>query len=139
LSNLEDLFFFPLGVSHPDHLIIREIGLYLLGKGCKILFYEDMPYLNCGLYDLSRFYACMGEAGFRPVSVCIDFEEKLAVLQLYDSQVSYEWLKDIMNYSYCTRDGQYYERYWEPGQEAVARRERLFDTAQWTRTVGEAG
>jgi LmbE family N-acetylglucosaminyl deacetylase len=112
--NKTDLFFFPIGLHHPDHILIRDLGIDLLRKGLNINFYEDMPYLTFGGYEKREFYRTVSEKGLIPESENIDFQKKSSLLLKYESQVSDSWLKDIMNYSYNVENNSYQERWWKP-------------------------
>jgi len=50
LVSPETHFFAPLAGSklwrHPDHIIVREVGKFLLGQGKKVSFYADVPYMQ---------------------------------------------------------------------------------------------
>jgi len=106
--------FFPLGFGHPDHKIVKEIGLGLLDRGYEVSFYEDLPYAAYGDYDYEERYSFLKREGLEPVLVEIDIGQKLETLKLYASQMSEEWLTGIRNYAYCLSNNKFYERYWQP-------------------------
>lgn len=114
LINKNDCYFFPLGLDHPDHILVREMGIDFLKKGFNILFYEDMPYLTSGKYDKREFYNAITKMGLVPEETFIDFEMKRSLLFKYESQVSHSWIKDMMNYSYNIERNSYVERWWKP-------------------------
>jgi LmbE family N-acetylglucosaminyl deacetylase len=114
MMNMEDCYFFPLGLGHPDHELIRDIGIELIKKKYNVLFYEDMPYLAYQFTPKSDFYNLMKQRDLVPQHCFIDFDRKRSLLLKYTSQMSNLWLKDIMNYSYSIRDNAYLERWWKP-------------------------
>jgi LmbE family N-acetylglucosaminyl deacetylase len=119
LVNLESTYLFPLGcLENADHHYLNSVGLNLMHKGYKVGFYEDMPYYACGYYDYSSIYEASVSKGLKPELIKIDFEEKCELLKLYQSQVSFLWLKDLKNYSYSLIDNAFYERVWLPKADA---------------------
>lgn len=110
--SLEDSFFFPLGIDHPDHLIINRIGNSFTNNGYNIFYYEDMPYFSWGNFDYKKAYSDQIRCKM-PVLEKINYEEKTEVLKIYSSQVTKAFLKSIRTYSYNLADNNYYERYWK--------------------------
>jgi len=106
------ILIFPVGLQHPDHLLIREIGVSLLEAGRTIAFYEDLPYMSCGDIDFHEFCKTIKDKGFKPRSNAIDMNAKIGILHEYRTQISESWLRDIRNYSYNIPDDRYYERCW---------------------------
>ena len=49
LASPDSHFFVPLAMgnlwSHPDHIMVREVGVLLLSRGEKVSFYADVPYM----------------------------------------------------------------------------------------------
>ncbi len=71
-----DKVFFPLGIDHPDHIIVAEIGKELSKKRKGVFFYEDFPYsLN---YRRNK--------GLPVKKVCVDIDKKIDLASLYSSQ-----------------------------------------------------
>lgn len=109
--------FFPLGLGkwrHPDHVITREIGLSLLMDGFKVAIYEDLPYctqVDSGTIN-GRFF---DNIEFTPVYEEIDIENKIRLLEYYQSQMSPKWLTTARDYSFSLRNNRAHERYWLPG------------------------
>ena len=110
--NKEDIIFFPIGIGHPDHERIREVGISLFYMGFNTLFYEDMPYI--AHYDYHTLFHLTQRKGFEAETLSICLEKKLSLARIYKSQVSDQWLKDIKNYAYNLEDNKFYERFWKP-------------------------
>lgn len=104
--------FFPLGLGHPDHLMIRDIGMNLLLDHYNIWFYEDMPYMAYQELLPDVMYNMIAGLGLTPVITPINFHRKLDVLKCYRSQLSAAWLQAITNFSYGVSDNNFYERCW---------------------------
>jgi hypothetical protein len=104
--------FFPLGLGHPDHLLIRNIGLSLLRKQYNIWFYEDMPYMAYQEMLPDVLYEFIMGIGMEPSSTSIDLHKKIEILKNYRSQLCDAWLQSITNYAYSPADNTYYERIW---------------------------
>lgn len=110
----EDLIMFPIGINHPDHLLVSNLGWKLLKRGYNIAFFEDMPYFAFGGFYLDDLYATILKKELECQSVAIDYKRKVEILQFYESQISPVWIKDMMNYSYNMLDNKFYERFWIP-------------------------
>jgi LmbE family N-acetylglucosaminyl deacetylase len=108
----DDLLYFPIAISHPDHIITRRIGMELMKMGYNVAFYEDMPYVAFSEYFFDNDFKLTSDLGFVPHVVPIDVHQKLNIIKNYSSQVTATWLKDIKNYSYSLVDNKYYERIW---------------------------
>lgn len=107
-----DSCFFPVGLGHPDHIIVREIGLKLWKEGYNVCFYEDLPY--AALMDLGRerLSEMLTSRHLEPVIVPIDIAAKLDAVSLYESQTSAIWMESICNYSFDPATNSHHERYW---------------------------
>jgi hypothetical protein len=112
----EDTVFFPLGLDHVDHIIIRQIGLSFLTKGYNTIFYEDLPYAAFGDFDYKERHDLITRRHLSPQLMEIDIEKKLSYLKSYETQVCDSWLKDIKNYSYSLKENKFYERFWQPSK-----------------------
>jgi LmbE family N-acetylglucosaminyl deacetylase len=110
----DDTCYFPLGFGHPDHTIARTAGIKLFNQRFNVFFYEDMPYAAFGDYNYQEQCNFLLNNGLTPGFEEIDIEAKIEALQLYGSQVSYDWLKGIKNYSYNAFENSFFERYWQP-------------------------
>jgi LmbE family N-acetylglucosaminyl deacetylase len=113
-ASTNDTIFFPLGINHLDHVLVRNVGIEMLKDGFSVLFYEDLPYSAAAQFDYQERYNTICHFGLTPLFQEIDIESKLNNLKLYASQVSPGWLRDIKNYAYSVKDNKYYERYWQP-------------------------
>lgn len=109
--NSEDLFFFPMGILHPDHLLICRLSEKFIGKSYNIFYYEDMPYLSWGKSEFKEVYK-NENVNKSPLFEKIDFVQKAEILKYYRSQVLDDWFNYMMAYSYNNVDNEYYERYW---------------------------
>jgi len=109
--NFDDVFFFPLGVGHVDHVLIHEISVKFIDKGYNISYFEDMPHLSWGNLEYKSFYDSQTKTKF-PVCEKINFTRKADIAKRYKSQVTGEWINSIKTYAYNQLDNEYYERYW---------------------------
>lgn len=107
-----DVIFFPMGLEHPDHQRVREIGISLFYSGFRALFYEDMP--DAAKYDYKILLPLAQRRGFYPELVSIDMEEKVALTRFYKNQHDEEGIKDLKNYAYNLGENKFYERFWKP-------------------------
>lgn len=112
--NVSDICIFPLGLQHPDHILVREIGVELLKDNYSVFFYEDMPYMADSDYDFHDFVISLENLGLTSFCQTIDINKKKSLLSLYRSQVSQSWIRSIVNYSYNPSSNQFYERFWKP-------------------------
>lgn len=119
ISKENDTLLFPLGLVHPDHVAIREIGVELLCKGFEVFFFEDMPYVSFAGYNYHYLYSQVSHRGFEPQTVAINIHEKIYASKLYSSQVCNRWLKDMNMYAYDVKDNNYYERIWRPKNQKL--------------------
>ena len=71
----DDCWFFPLALEHPDHILIREIGEKFLREGYNIIFYEDMPYMSFGKYQLHNIHNHIQKRGLLSSSRKINFKK----------------------------------------------------------------
>lgn len=111
--NTRDSFFFPIGINHPDHLLIQRLCKRFLNKAYNIFFYEDLPYFSWGEFDYRHAFS-VHQKKKSPVLVKIDFEKKVSLLKkAYASQISDAFLKSMRSYAYNKTDNEYYERYWK--------------------------
>jgi LmbE family N-acetylglucosaminyl deacetylase len=87
ISSLEAVFF-PLGISHPDHILIAKIGMEIFNqlreKKVQFYFYEDFPFL-CNFPTRGTFFW----KNFTPIYVPIDEEifVKIKMVMAYKSQL----------------------------------------------------
>ncbi len=109
-----DICVFPLGLQHPDHVLIREIGVEMHKDNYNVFFYEDMPYMADSDYNFHEFDILLQGLGLSQFCRTIDIEKKKSILKSYSSQVAPGWIKDIVNYSYNVTDNKFYERFWKP-------------------------
>jgi len=113
--NFYDTLFFPIGISHPDHYIIGEIGRILSEENFKIIYYEDLPYFaRHGATGRSQIYDQLIKCNLKPKTIPINIQDKLEAIRIYKTQVSQEWINDIENYSYSLTDNNHFERLWIP-------------------------
>lgn len=108
----DSIYFFPAGIEHPDHVLLKEIGLDLLTKGNNIIFYEDMPYVARNQENLDALIDSMHSFGFCSKAKEINFARKKEALNEYGSQISTEWLDQIEKYSYDPQLRKYFEYFW---------------------------
>ncbi|MGA2435075.1 MAG: PIG-L family deacetylase [Bryobacteraceae bacterium] len=94
-------------IIHPDHLIIHNIALELKNEGYKVKWYEELPYVDWGGFNVKKL-----EKVYYYELIPIDIFKKLSVLRLYSSQVTIEWLNIIKKYSHFLVPFQSYERIW---------------------------
>lgn len=106
LAHHEGLFLAPLGCGdHIDHRIVHRSVLQFLQHNDRfaIGFYEDLPY--AGLLAESEILAhvsATGDPRLRPVWVSGSIEQKMALIEVYESQleqddfdaVSYHWTRN---------------------------------------------
>lgn len=111
----DDIILFPVGISHPDHQAVGEVGRILSAENFNIIFYEDLPYF-ARYNDISRsqIYNQLKKRELISKTIQIDIEKKIDAVRLYKTQVSLDWINDIANYSYCLSDNTYHERLWIP-------------------------
>jgi LmbE family N-acetylglucosaminyl deacetylase len=139
--------FFPLAMgelrTHADHIIARQIGLFLLKDGYDIRFYEDLPYFYGENLrgKISDFFQTIKKQGVSflkekhamqvdeslfsindyfkeikliPVTEEIDIDEKVKILGFYESQMEADWLAGVRRHALSSEDNKYYETYWKP-------------------------
>jgi len=145
--NKDSTIFFPLAMGeirvHADHIIIRQIGLFLLKDGYDVRFYEDLPYCY---FDNQRakspdFFQTIKkqdvsflkekhalrvdeslfgindhftEIKLVPVTEEIDVDEKVKLLGYYESQMEARWIEKVRRHAFSSEDNKYYETYWKP-------------------------
>lgn len=106
--------YFPLAMGkwvHPDHAITNSLGLSLLKKNFNIAIYEDLPYCaHTNAEDINNHLSNKME--FMPVYENIDIDKKIKLLEIYQSQMSKEWLQTVLDYGLSLRKGTAHERYW---------------------------
>jgi LmbE family N-acetylglucosaminyl deacetylase len=111
LVGKNDLIFFPLGLCHPDHVLVSTIGFRFMRRGYQTLFYEDLPYAAFN-------HAEMQELGRRkhlqrcPVDIAI--HDKINVLSMYRSQMSPSWIENVTDHAFDLASGRYREYVWIP-------------------------
>jgi len=110
--------FFPLGIDHPDHCVVRNIGNELMPEGYRISFYEDLPYVARKLGSGALVKSKALEQGLRSSAVEIDISKKIASVKAYESQVSEEWLTDLYDYSSNTEGTGYFEYFWSESRHS---------------------
>jgi len=75
--------FFPLGINHPDHILLNKVGekIAVLYPDIKVYFYEDFPYASKNHPENNKY---------QPFYVNIDSEinNKLDLILTYQSQLS---------------------------------------------------
>ncbi len=109
-----DHIFFPMGLDHPDHVVAHKIGLRFQEAGYQVLLYEDLPYAATENEKHLAQYNTLHQMDFEPVAHVIDIDEKLELLKLYASQVSYTWLNQVQKYAQSLEKNKSCERYWKP-------------------------
>lgn len=110
--NKKDSFFFPLGIDHPDHILVKKLSSFFINKGYKIYFYEDLPYFSWGGFDYQKSYViCSKDKS--PELVKINFEQKASFVKKYGSQINETFIENMRAYAYNKADNYYYERYWK--------------------------
>ncbi|WP_268225681.1 PIG-L deacetylase family protein [Sinomicrobium oceani] len=107
-----EICLFPLGQKHPDHILIGQLGSWLVGMGYKIYFYEDLPYVARNVHDYQSTFKKMKVLGYKPKLIPIDINKKTSLLKFYKSQMSDEWLDCVKSYGYNLIDNKFYERIW---------------------------
>lgn len=111
--NKDATIYFPIGINHFDHILVREIGKELIDEyNYNIHFYEDLPYI-AHMSNFQDFYKVIEENSVNPYWEKIDIKSKIEILKNYKSQVEESWLKLINLYSYSPKDNHYYERFWK--------------------------
>ena len=110
--NKKDLFFFPIGIIHEDHKTLGNICKPLIDEDLMAFFYEDLPYYGWGRSDYKKDYLSFKEK-YTPVVRKINFDEKAALIQKYESQIIQSFLNSMRAYAYHMNEDQYYERYWK--------------------------
>jgi glycosyltransferase involved in cell wall biosynthesis/LmbE family N-acetylglucosaminyl deacetylase/SAM-dependent methyltransferase len=113
--------YFPLSLAeHVDHRILFLVGVYLIKKGARVLFYEEWPYVES--YSLQKSipdWSCQ--------MIDIDLETKIRSVRLYKSQIkglggSEQVLSDkVRRFSTQAGKGKPKERYWSVSQMAARR------------------
>jgi LmbE family N-acetylglucosaminyl deacetylase len=111
IINQDDMFFFPIGIEHPDHLLIHRLSFKYLNQGIKMFYYEDMPYFSFGKIEYQRLSELCGTK-CDPILQKFNLAKKRRSLEEYRSQVDENWFLTMMPYSYNILDDSYYERYW---------------------------
>jgi LmbE family N-acetylglucosaminyl deacetylase len=107
----DEICFFPLGLSHPDHVLIREIGFALKEEGYLVLFYEDLPYVFSADSSVQNL---VESKQLESASIMIEMESKLEAIKVYRSQIPHEWIRDVIYHSYDAPSNSYKERFWKP-------------------------
>lgn len=110
-SEKDPEFFLPLGLVHPDHVLMREVTACLLRSGRRVSLYEDLPYASNEFSAYQKRADAVAKAGFKPHLQPIDIHWKLRLARYYRSQTSAAWLESIRSFAYHP-DEVYYERYW---------------------------
>jgi hypothetical protein len=79
-------FFAPLAGSkiwrHPDHIMIRDVGKYLLNQGKKVSFYADIPYMQMPRRPSARYINRMSQRASKLIGTNISVE--VSELSPYD-------------------------------------------------------
>jgi len=104
--------FFPLGFSHGDHILIRDIGNRITTQFESIHFYEDMPHVCWANIDFPDFFKLEAQNKSAVINE-IDFSRKVSLLGTYGSQLEQTWLNLMKSYSYNMQHENYFERYWD--------------------------
>ncbi len=115
--NSEDLFFFPIGIEHEDHILISELAKNFANESFNIFYYEDMPYISWGGNNEKESFKIQ-LVDKVPIIEKIDYNKKARVLRKYRSQVREDFISSIRAYSQSHVDNQYYERYWKKNDSA---------------------
>jgi len=113
--------FFPLGIDHPDHIILGNLGAELFSKGHRIFFYEDLPYAAKRSEENLKLFASLENRKLKPESIPFDIDKKIDAMKLYRSQLSPHWEKIITNYAYDPKSKTFSERFWKPSNESIIR------------------
>lgn len=119
ISKLENAaVFVPLAIGdHLDHIHCRQVALDTL-TGQTLIFYEDLPYGQfIGGPDNVKRVVLQQYPHFREINIDLtteQIERKMQGLDLYKSQVHWQWRLDIENYARAlgTKTGSCGERYW---------------------------
>lgn len=108
------LVLLPAGIGrHRDHVLVREVGREVAAeRGCAAAFYEDLPYSASITDQAIRGWMAELDPELVPVPVPIDdtLEEKLAAVQLYESQMNYTLVDSLRRIA--RRHGTPAERLW---------------------------
>jgi len=110
---LNDTCIFPLGLGHPDHMLVSAIGFYLKSKKFKILFYEDLPYASSANGAVTKI---VNEHDLEPLDYTIDLDEKLRAIRMYESQVPTSWAEMVSKHASTHVPGSFIERLWRPAR-----------------------
>jgi len=108
---LNDTCIFPLGLGHPDHLLVSAIGFYMKSKKFKTLFYEDLPYASSANGAVKKI---VDEHHLEPLDYPIDLDEKLRAIRMYESQVPESWAVMVSKHASSHVPGTFIERLWRP-------------------------
>lgn len=72
------VFLAPLAGSllwrHPDHVVVRTLGTYLLGKGKEVAFYADLPYMQMPACSATAYVARMSKRASKIIGVQLSAE-----------------------------------------------------------------
>lgn len=110
--------FIPLAVEgHVDHRLVKAALLnlmpYIRSRDCKVYLYEDLPY---SWYEDPQAYVSVlkrsWEVSEEVLKIDAYLEKKLALLSMYETQLSCKELTMVKEYSQRPRKGQYSERVW---------------------------
>jgi len=107
----KDTCIFPMGIGHPDHVLVSAVGFYLRKKGFRTLFYEDLPYASSATDAV--MHIATGQK-LEPVDYKIDLEEKLRAIRMCESQVPESWSQLVSRHSTGHVPGATIERLWKP-------------------------
>jgi LmbE family N-acetylglucosaminyl deacetylase len=111
----EDISIWPIGIFHPDHLLIRKIADRYAARGYKLLFYEDLPYLIFNKGETETHLSQLQKMGYKPYTIPFNIETKINAMRLYKSQLSNEWLRDITSHTRHHDNNNHHERIWSTG------------------------
>ncbi|MDW3214148.1 MAG: PIG-L family deacetylase [Ilumatobacteraceae bacterium] len=105
--------YFPIACGenpHPDHVILRDIGLEHRRAGLPVAFYEDLPYAAAGTPEHTVPDDVLSQLA--PVDEVIDLDAKLELSQTFASQVSDAWLDSVRSHALALGGHEPVERVW---------------------------
>jgi LmbE family N-acetylglucosaminyl deacetylase len=115
-----EVVFFPVGITHPDHVIVGIIGRTLFDEGYNVMFYEDLPYAARATAN-HEYAQWLLAHQFESQLERISIESKINLMNLYRSQTSEEWIRHVREYSYSFNpvDHNSYERFWRRRKSVI--------------------
>ncbi len=91
--DMNTIMYFPLAGSflykHPDHVLLRELGVSLLNEGYKVSFYPDIPYMSMPKKVSKKYLSKLNNRASKLLNTDVTIEVNLLNKdQLKDKQTS---------------------------------------------------